>query len=273
MARIHQIVTGELEMSLGTALLNCAITPAIPRERTLPFGYGEAIPRRDGTTVEGFWVPVPAWLIEEGDRRILVDTGLGDLDEVLSLNHLHGPDFSGRRRPEHDLVAGLAEHGVSPADIDLVIITHLHFDHVGNNHLFPNARFVVQRAELSYALCPPPFSLMYWPEYSHKVRDVLDRIEPIDGDRRLSRDIGLLRVGGHSPGCMVVVVETALGRVCLASDTMYTYRNLELDWPTGVYWDLHELLAGYARIREAAEVIVPGHDWQFRERFPDGTIG
>ncbi|MFN8518663.1 MAG: N-acyl homoserine lactonase family protein [Chloroflexota bacterium] len=273
MARIHHIVTGELEMSLGTALLNGAITPDIPRDRTLPLGYGEAIPRRDGTTVEGFWVPIPAWLIEQDDRLILVDTGLGDLGAILAANHLHGPDFAGRKRPEHDLTAGLARHGVTPADIDLVLLTHLHFDHVGNNELFPRARFLTQRDEISYAVSPPPFSLMYWPEYAHKVRDVLDRVEPIDGDRAITDQVRVLRIGGHSPGCMVVVVETDAGRVCLASDVMYTYRNVELDWPIGVYWDLRELLAGHARIRESADVIVPGHDWEFLDHFPTGTIG
>ncbi len=273
MARIHHIVTGELEMGLTTALLNGGITPAIDTELMRPFGYRNDIARRDGTLVEGMWAPIPVWLIEEEDRLILVDTGLGDIDEIAAINHRRGPDFAGRKLAQHDLVAGLASHGVTPGDIDLVLLTHLHFDHVGNNQLLPKARFVAQRAELSYALCPPPFSLMYWPEYAHKMASVLDRVEPIDGDRSISRDVRVVRIGGHSPGCMVVVVETELGRVCLTSDVMYSYRNLEHRWPTGIYWSLPELLTGYDRILGLADVVVPEHDWEFREHFPSGTIG
>jgi glyoxylase-like metal-dependent hydrolase (beta-lactamase superfamily II) len=273
MARIHHIVTGELEMSLTTALLNGGITPTIAPESMRPFGYRSDIARRDGSLVEGMWAPIPVWLIEEAGRLILVDTGLGDIHEIASINHRRGPDFAGRKLEQHDLVDGLARHGVTPQDIDLVLLTHLHFDHVGNNQLFPRARFIAQRVELSYALCPPPFSLMYWPEYAHKTRDVLDRVEPIDGDRPISRDVKVVRIGGHSPGCMVVVVETEVGRVCLTSDVMYSYRNLQHDWPTGIYWSLPELLAGYSRIRELADVVVPEHDWEFLEHFPDGTIG
>lgn len=72
---------------------------------------------------------------------------------------------------------------------------------------------------------------------------------------------------------MVVIVETAIGQVCLTSDVMYNYRNLELNWPMGSYWDLPELLRGYDRLKAISDVIVPEHDWQIREEFPSGVIG
>jgi glyoxylase-like metal-dependent hydrolase (beta-lactamase superfamily II) len=57
-----------------------------------------------------------------------------------------------------------------------VVHTHLHFDHVGSNEAFPNARFLVHGAELPWALSPPPYGAYYYPEFGEHVRRVLDRV-------------------------------------------------------------------------------------------------
>lgn len=271
--KIHHIVTGELESSLNVSLLNSGTTPDLPRERVLPFGYRTDIRRRDGSITEGVMVPVPVWLLEGTERVILIDTGLGDIDEVAAMQHRYGVDFVASRTDDQDLVAGLARHGVKPQDVELIVLTHLHFDHVGNNELFPNARFITQRDELPQAIRPPSFSMFYYPEYAYKVTGILDRLELVDGDRQIDPAVRLVKIGGHTPGCMVVLVDTAIGRVCLTSDVMYNYRNLELNWPMGSFWDLPDLMRGYDRLRMEADIIVPEHDWQFLENFPTGTIG
>ena len=107
----------------------------------------------------------------------------------------------------------------------------------------------------------------------HKIDAVRARTTGIDGDAQIADGVRLVKIGGHTPGCLVVMVETALGTVCLTSDVMYNYRNLELNWPMGSFWNLPELMRGYDRIRAEADLIVPEHDWQFRELFPDGRIG
>lgn len=271
--RIHNIVTGELESSLNVSLLNSGATPELDREQVLPYGYRYDIKRRDGSVTEGVMVPVPVWLLEGTEKTILIDTGLGDIDEVSAMQSRYGVDFVAARSGDQDLVRGLAAHGVEPGDIDLVVLTHLHFDHVGNNELFPNARFLVQRDELPQGLRPPPFCMFYYPEYRYKVTDVLDRVIVLDGDAQIDPAVHLVKIGGHTPGCMVVMVDTDQGRVCLTSDVMYNYRNLELNWPMGSFWNLPELMRGYQRLRREADVIVPEHDWQFFEAFPSGTIG
>jgi glyoxylase-like metal-dependent hydrolase (beta-lactamase superfamily II) len=153
------------------------------------------------------------------------------------------------------------------------VLSHLHFDHVGNNELFGNARFIVQRDELTLALAPPRFSMFYYPEYRYKMTAVLDRVEAIDGDVDIDPDVRLLKIGGHTPGCQATLVHTLAGVVCLTSDTMYNYRNIELDWPVGSFWDLPDLLRGMARMRHEADILVPQHDWQFAVEHPGGTIG
>lgn len=271
--KIHHIVTGELESSLAVSILNSGIHPDIPDNKKLLYGFRDDIVRRDGTVHEGVMVPVPVWLIEGSGQTILVDTGLGDLEEITDMQHRYGVDFVAARSDDQDLVTGLARHGVRPEDVDLVVLTHLHFDHVGNNELFPNATFLVQAAELPQATKPPHFCMFYYPEYAYKIDNVRGQLHVIEGDHQVAEGIRAVKIGGHTPGCMVVMVDTAHGTVCLTSDVMYNYANLELNWPMGSYWDLPELMAGYDRIRTEADVIVPEHDWKFLEVHPTGTIG
>jgi glyoxylase-like metal-dependent hydrolase (beta-lactamase superfamily II) len=271
--KIHHIVTGELESSLPVSLLNSGAHPDVPEAERLPYGYRHDIVRRDGSVHSGVMVPVPVWLLEGTEKTILIDTGLGDIEEVSRMQSRYGVDFVASRADDQDLVAGLARHGVAPEDVDVVILTHLHFDHVGNNEMFPNATFIVQRDELPQATQPPHFCMFYYPEYAYKIEAVRDRLQVIDGDLRLDEHVRLVKIGGHTPGSMVVMVSTDVGTVCLTSDVMYNYRNLELNWPMGSFWDLPELIAGYERLRREADILVPEHDWQFLQVHPTGTIG
>jgi len=273
-AKIHCIVTGEVESNLDIALLNGASHPDIPVQDRYPFGYPDTIVLPDGRTRVGNMVPAPVWLIEGTDRLVLVDTGLGEVAEVMAMQARYGSDWVASRAEEgQSILSGLAVRGVAPGDIDTVVLTHLHYDHVGNNELFTNAQFIVQKAEIDLALNPPKFHMFYYPEYSHKLEDIQDRLLVIDGDHRVNDDIELIKIGGHTPGCQSVLVRTAAGVVCLTSDVMYNYKNLELDWPTGSYWNLQEMVDGYARIRSLADIIVPQHDWQILQQYPTGSIG
>ena len=220
-------------------------------------------------------VPVPVWLIKGLDQVILIDTGLGDVDEVMKMQGRYGADWTASRSADgkQDIVAGLAQHGLRPEDVDVVVLTHLHYDHVGNNELFTNAQFFVQASELEPADHPPSFCMFYYPEYRYKMDAIRNRLTVIDGDYQLNEKVRLVKIGGHTPGCQVVMVDTDEGVVCLTSDVMYNYRNLDLDWPTGSFWDLPELIDGYARIRREADIIVPEHDWEFLKHHPTGTIG
>ena len=74
-------------------------------------------------------------LIIAGKEKILVETGIGELPET------HKQFHTIKRKPEQALKAQLQKHGTKPEDITMVVNTHLHFDHCGNNALFPNAKF------------------------------------------------------------------------------------------------------------------------------------
>lgn len=271
--KIHCIITGEVESNLEIALLNGAGHPDITDERRMPFGYPDTITLRSGETRTGNMVPAPVWLIEGASKRILIDTGLGDVEEAMNVQARYGSDYMASRGPGQGIVEGLERHGLTPAEIDIVVLTHLHYDHVGNNELFTNAVFIVQKEEMDLALRPPEFCMFYYPEFAYKITSVQDRINVIEGDYELDDDVRLIKAGGHTPGCMAVLVRTSAGTVCLTSDVMYNYRNLELNWPTGSFWNLREMLDAYKRINEEAHIVIPQHDWQILQEHPSGTIG
>ena len=271
--KIHQIVTGELENTLAGHLLNAGNHPSHTPEQVLPHGFSHDYVLHDGTPASGGMVPIPVWLLEGTEKKILIDTGLGDVDELMAMMKTYGVDMYATRSADQDIVAGLAAHGVTPEEIDVVVLTHLHFDHIGNNHLFPNASFLVQRTEVAQGFVPPKYNQFAYAEYSYNMVDVRDRVQILEGDHQIEPGVRLVKIGGHTPGTMVVVIDTAEGRVCLAGDIMYNYKNLELNWPTGSFWDLQDLMAGYDRIHQEADIIIPGHDWGFREHYPSGTIG
>jgi glyoxylase-like metal-dependent hydrolase (beta-lactamase superfamily II) len=272
--RVHNILTGELESNYSTSVFGAPERhPRLKKEDLLPYGYKERQYRTNGTFEPGLMVPVPVWFIEGEDSKILVDTGLGDCEEITRLHHEYGNDYVARKSQEQEILTGLAAKGLKPEDIDLVILTHLHFDHIGNTELFKNARFIVQASEISMLISPPKFTSFYYRELSYKITNISDRLVPIEGNLKLTKTIELVKVGAHSPGLMAVFVQTAKGKICIASDLLYNYTNLRHEWPIGPIWNMEEWIRGLQFIKGEADIIVPNHDFEFYQLHPDGVLG
>lgn len=272
--RIHNILTGELESSYATSVFGAPERhPLVRKEDLLPYGHKERQYNSDGTFVPGLMVPVPVWYIEGEESKILIDTGLGDCEEIMRLQYEYGIDYVARKSKEQEILNGLAAKGLKPEDIDTVILTHLHFDHIGNTELFRNARFIVQKSEISMLISPPRFATFYYREWSHKLTDISARLIPIEGNVKLTRNIELVRVGGHSPGQMAVFIQTAKGKVCIASDFLYNYTNLRQEWPIGPIWNMEEWIRGLRFIKGEADIVIPNHDFEFYQIHPGGVLG
>jgi N-acyl homoserine lactone hydrolase len=157
--------------------------------------------------VDGREWPVHGFVVTHPGGAALVDTGVGGPQEVLD-------DWRVVNRSVADALAAL---DMSPADIDMVINTHLHFDHCGQNAVFKHAACYVQRAELDRAQRESP-DLCGWFDFMNAQWELLD------GDAEVLPGLSVITTPGHTVGHQCVVVETATGPDLLIGDAAYTPR-------------------------------------------------
>jgi glyoxylase-like metal-dependent hydrolase (beta-lactamase superfamily II) len=172
---------------------------------------------------------------------------------------------------------GLKLVGVNPDEVEDVIVTHLHYDHVGTFERFPRARFHLQDAEMNYATG----RYMRHKRFNHgyEVDDVVgmvrmvykDRVKFHAGDAELASGLSVHHIGGHTAGLQCVRVFTKRGWVVVASDTSHYYEHFETDRSFPTVFHVGQTLEGYDRLRELADSpkhIVPGHDPLVMKRYP-----
>ncbi len=187
----------------------------IVRSAFMPWLEG---PARD----EKVFTPVWSALLRTPEGNILFDTGLHPV-HVDRPDATFGPQPSMTVAMEHDdaVVSRLAAIGVRPGDVNIVVNSHLHFDHAGNNGAFPKATFVVQGEHLAFAKGKPNFPGVYWdiPELTYV---------PAAGRSRVARGVEVVPTPGHAPGHQSLIVDLAeSGRVVLTGDAAFTRANLE----------------------------------------------
>lgn len=229
--------------------------------------------------------PVLSFLLVPTDTSnvptVLVDTGVKASDSAYMKRQDRkvGPPGGG---PD-PLRSGLNRQGLTPTDVDTVILTHLHHDHSANNDLFDSAEFFVQRSELDAARDPLPVFERSYPRDSVESLSDLD-LTLLDGDHRITDGLEILVTPGHSPGMQSVIVETGGRRYALVGDLAYLRHNLDpsltsLADATGTTLDITPTDADYIppgthtnvpacyesieRIRKVighTGVIVPSHD-------------
>jgi N-acyl homoserine lactone hydrolase len=157
---------------------------------------------------EGERMPVYVHVIDHPDGRVLVDTG-------MTQRHPAVEDMDPR------LVPLTAQADFDLDSIDVVVNTHLHFDHCGGNHLFAGKPVYVQRRELDDALSNDDYTIREWVE-APGVQYV-----PVDGALELLPGVRLLPAPGHTPGSQVVVVDESGGPVVIAGDTAVFFAELD----------------------------------------------
>jgi N-acyl homoserine lactone hydrolase len=156
---------------------------------------------------EGERMPVYVHLIDHPDGRVLVDTGMTELHPAVA-------DMDPRLIP-------LSDQDLDLTGIDVVVNTHLHFDHCGGNHLFEGRPIYVQRSELEDARTEDDYTIREWVD----APDV--RYVPVDGELELLSGVRLIPAPGHTRGSQVVVVETPGGPHVVVGDTAVTFADLD----------------------------------------------
>ena len=152
-------------------------------------------------------MPVFVHVIDHPDARVLVDTGLTELHPAVA-------DMDPRLSP-------LNEQDVDLAGIDIVVNTHLHFDHCGGNHLFAGKPIYVQRQELDDARSEDDYTIREWVD-APGVEYV-----PVDGELELLPGLRLVPAPGHTRGTQVVVVETGGRPVVIGGDMAVWFGELD----------------------------------------------
>jgi glyoxylase-like metal-dependent hydrolase (beta-lactamase superfamily II) len=201
---------------------------------------------------EEWRLPVNAVLIRGAGATLLVDTGLGPEPRAFM------PDAGAR------LLADLARAGVSPDEVDLVVHTHLHVDHVGWDGFFPNARYAVSDAEWSYFMSEE--SLSRRPHLRDRVEPLRDTgsVVLVDGEREVAAGVRLVPTPGHTPGHASVFIESEGEELVVLGDVVV--HELQLVDPDLVYVSEHdpELSAAtrkqvLGRLADRGTAVIVGH--------------
>jgi glyoxylase-like metal-dependent hydrolase (beta-lactamase superfamily II) len=204
-------------------------------------GYGKRI-----------WLPIWAFLVQGDGHNILVDTGL-DENELFTPNEFI---------QETGLVPAslgdcLAQHGLAPDDIDIVINTHLHDDHCGNNLLLTKATFYAHKSEVDFCFSPHPIDH----RYDSYFIEGLDIIAVEDG-AQIVPGIRVIHSPGHSPGGLSVMVETSEGPVVITGFCC-NRENFPTHGPAvcpGVHLDAMAAWDSIQKVKELGVTILPLHD-------------
>ena len=206
------------------------------------------------------------WVAVGADQSFVIDTGF---TEEVAVRR--------KRKFLRCPIDALGLVGVQAETVRDVILTHLHYDHVGNFHRFPKATFHLQEPELTYAT--GRYMRHKKLAHSFEVEDVVgivrlnyaQRVRLHDGVVELAPGITLHPTGGHSAGLQFVRVHTRRGWVVLASDVTHFYENLETQRPFTTAFHVGEMLEGFDRLLAVApspDHIVPGHDPLVMQRYP-----
>lgn len=206
------------------------------------------------------------WVIRNGQRTVVVDSGFNPTSGARRSRELITP-----------VNVALASVGIDGSDVEHVITTHMHYDHAGNNDLFPNACFYMQESEMQFAT--GPCMCHHFLNHPYEVDDVTDMVRRVyagkvsfcAGDRELFPGITVHHIGGHSRGLQCVRVETQRGPVVLASDASHLYEHMRSGRVFPTCDSVSDTVFGYGRLKElagSAGRIVPGHDPEVMNRYP-----
>jgi len=215
-----------------------------------------------------------AWYLTDGVRKVLVDSGLPDEAFARQWHPYNDPRVAPSQRIEN----ALAARCVRPEDIDLVVWTHLHWDHAGKPELFSKAEFLVSREEVRYAIAPCPIHYVAYEAVQLGLEPTFLKAAPrtrlLDmAEQEILPGLRIIPTPGHSVGSMSLVVSTAVGPYVITGDAASCYENFAGDparklpyIPTGIFIDLPDMWNSLARIDAAAgfdkQRILPGHERQ-----------
>lgn len=204
-------------------------------------------------------VPIYAWYIEGADQHILIDTGA----EAKMATEFRGLPAESIATFEE----ALSKVGIKPDDVDMVIHTHLQWDHCGNTRKCKNAKLVASETEYKFALSPHPILA---PTYKKSLLTGLT-FSLVDGYHEVAPGIEIIPAPGHTPGTIAVAVNTDKGKAIITGFCC-TRENFEVPEeareylpliPPGIHLNAVDGFESALRIKGMADILIPIHDPSF----------
>jgi glyoxylase-like metal-dependent hydrolase (beta-lactamase superfamily II) len=224
-------------------------------------------------------LPVTVFFVEGNGKKILIDTGMSDTERAGKYHH------PGSKQPEgYAIYDQLAKINVSCDEIDIIVFTHLHWDHVYYLDHFKNAQLYVQRKEYDFALNPIP---LYHKSYEYPVIGIKPQFEGrsfnlLDGEAKILDGISVYPSPGHSVGHQTVVVRTKDGDYHCCGDLIFTYDNIkeipEIAYdisPPGRFLNIVDSWHSIVELKKRAaskDMILPTHAPEMTELVASGRI-
>jgi glyoxylase-like metal-dependent hydrolase (beta-lactamase superfamily II) len=209
-------------------------------------------------------VPVPCYLIEHPKGRVLFDSGMHPAMRADAAARVGAASkyFTVHFEPGEEIGAQLEREGVAPGDVDVLVNSHLHFDHAGGNGQIPNARLVVQRREWDAA---HGAGLADGSAYTPADYDHGHDLQLVDGEHDVFGDGSVVCIPtyGHTAGHQSLRLKLRGGVACLCGDACYLRRTLDEMRLPAVYHDREQMRDSLERLRslrDAGATMYYGHD-------------
>ena len=250
--RVHALQAGLQQLDGGAMF---GVVPRTLWERKIPPDAKNRIP-----------LGMRCLLVEHPDELVLIDTGVGDKEseKFVGIYGIENEPIGGAGPTQ--LESALAEAGVSPADVTVVINSHLRFDHAGGNTRrgedgvpvlsFPNARYIARRGEWDWAHHTNERTAASYFGHNYDPVHAAGRLELVDGDREVLPGISLRHAPGHTPHHQGILVESGAERLFFLADLAPTAAHVPLPWIMG--YDVEPLVTLETKRRIWAEAASEG---------------